>query len=561
MIIFSLLFLAISTLLGCALSMLVGQLVPAVSALSLIAGFGGAFYLGRSFKLQLKVPPVSLPVFLLYALIVVGIYFQSMFLIFYKSTNYWIQNPFNLGDMSFHWSAIRSVAKGLHFWPENPIYGGFRFRYPFGMDFFNSFFENLGVPITTHLPVVTLLALLLVMFTLHSAGGPLLVFAVFFSCGCINVLGGLRGMDVSQLQAPYDFKNIFLTVLLTQRGFLYAMPAGVLIYRAIQKYFAGEWKPQMLEKIALGIVWGALGFFHLHTFFFVSMFCGLFILWKRDLKNWLIPVGVAAVLGAPFVLNALIPEAGTNSLIHWNARGWNRQEGVDYFTYWMMNLGFWIIAVIAAMVMFYRQKKWNQFVPVAAAFGFFILFSHLILAPWDWDNIKLLVWCYLFALMSMTDFLWYERNRWFRGFVCFALLPGFTIFVLSLPMVRYHGTTWASERELNKAAVLMKDRDVNEAVMITQSYDHPVMLLGMKLFMGYPGHVWSHGYNYTLRENLLNRVYNAEEAAVNDLPKDQVKWIYSGTLEKRREKLPFPPKNLLKVGEALDHELYTFEQK
>jgi hypothetical protein len=560
MIIFSLLFLSLSTLIGCVGALLIGQLLPAVSALSLVLGCAAALYLARSWKLQFRMPPVSLPVFALYALIMAGIYFHSIFLFYKKGDNFWIQNNFNLGDMSFHWSAIRSIAKGMHFWPDNPIYGGYRFRYPFGMDFFNSFFENLGVDIATHLPFVTLLLLLLVFFTLHSVGGPLLVFAVFFSCGYFSFFGGWSPGDYAQLQQPLDFKNIFLTILLTQRGFLYAMPVGTLLYRVVQKYFAGEWKPSLTEKIIIGILWGGLGFFHLHTFFFVSMFLGLWILWKRDFKNWLIPLGLAALLGLPFVANALVPEAGTNSLIHWNWRGWNRPQEVGYFSYWALNLGVWIVAVLTAMVVFARKKKWNLFVPTAASFVFFILFSHLILAPWDWDNIKLLVWCYLFALMGLTDFLWYARDRWFKAGVCFCLIPGFIVFVRSLP-VYSHGIQWASERELNKTDVLMKGRDVNEGVMITPTYDHPVMLLGHKLFMGYPGHVWSHGYNYTQREALVNRVYDGEGEAVASLPKDQVHWIYSGPLEKRREKLSFPSNNLLKVAEALDHELYTFEQK
>ena len=283
MIAFSLLFLVLSALIGAGGALAVGHLVPAVSALSLVLGFFGALYLGRAFKLELKPPPVTIPVFLFYAVILTGIYFHSVFLFYFKSGNYWIQNPFNLGDMSFHWSAIRSVAKGAHFWPENPIYSGHRFRYPFGMDFINSFFENLGVPMAQHLPLVTLLALLMVFFTLHCAGGPLLVFAVFFSCGLFNFWANKSGWGHQQLQESLDLKNIFLTVLLTQRGFLYALPAGVLLYRAVQKYFAGAWKPTAIEKVTLGIIWGGLGFFHLHTFFFVSLFFGLWILWKRCL--------------------------------------------------------------------------------------------------------------------------------------------------------------------------------------------------------------------------------------------------------------------------------------
>lgn len=124
-----------------------------------------------------------------------------------------------------------------------------------------------------------------------------------------------------------------------------------------------------------------------------------------------------------------------------------------------------------------------------------------------------------------------------------------------------HGIQWASARELNKAEVLLKDRDINDVVVISPAYDHPVLLLGNRLFMGYPGHVWSHGYDYREREQLVNRIYEADESVVPALTKDQVRWIYSGPVEKRREMLPFPPKNLLKVGEALDHDLYSIEQK
>jgi hypothetical protein len=556
MIPFALLFLGLSSLLGCLGALAVGHLIPAVSVGALVIAFSVAWYLSRHFKLELTAAPMTVPIFLLYALIFVGIYFHSIYLFYPKAGFYWIQNQFNLGDMSFHWNTIRFLGKGAAFWPENPIYMGFRFKYPFGMDFFNALFENLGVSINTHLPFVTLLALTLVFYVLHMAAGPLLVFAVFFSCGIYNFTAP-GNWDVGRIQDSIDFKNLFLTILLTQRGFVYALPAGVFLYRALQKCFSGVWQPSVMEKISLGIIWGALGFFHLHSFFFVSLYLGILILWKKELKNWLLPIGIAVLLGVPFVLNALVPEIGTNPLIHFSPRGWARPEGTGYLKYWAKNLGPWIAAVIAALVIFYRQKKWNFFVPTALAFGFFWLFAHLILAPWDWDNIKLLVWCYTFGLMAMADLLWNERSDGAKTVVFLFFIPGLMIFIHSLPMYT-HGTQWASERELNKAEVLLKGQDVNQGIMITPAYDHPVLLLGYKLYMGYTGHVWSHGYNYTEREQVVNRVYDGEDF---DLSKGQLRLVYSGSLEKRREKSTFPSKGLSKVSEALDHELYLIEQK
>ncbi|HEY8272472.1 MAG TPA: hypothetical protein VIG33_16385, partial [Pseudobdellovibrionaceae bacterium] len=296
MIPFFILFLGMSSLFACLGALAVGHLVPAVSASALLLALATAWFLARDFKLVLNPPPIGVPVFLMYALIFVGIYFHSIFLFFPKSESYWIQDPFNLGDMSFHWHTIRFLGKGATFWPENPIYMGYRFKYPFGMDFFNALFENLGVAISSHLPVVTLLTLVLVFYVLHMAGGPLLVFAIFFSSGMYNftVPGN---WDLNEMQNTVDFKNLFLTVLLTQRGFGYALPAGVFLYRALQECFSGAWKPSFLEKLSLGMIWGGLGFFHLHSFFFVSMYLGILILWKRDLRNWLLPLGIASLLG------------------------------------------------------------------------------------------------------------------------------------------------------------------------------------------------------------------------------------------------------------------------
>jgi hypothetical protein len=556
---FSLLFVGLSSLVGCIGAVLVGQLVPALSAVSLVLGFIMAFYLSPSLKFEFKAPRMSIPVFLLYALIFVGIYFQSVFLFFQKGDSYWIQNPFNLGDMSFHWGTINYLAKGAHFWPENPIYLGYRFKYPFGMDFFNALFGNLGVLINYHLPLVTLAMLSLIFYALHMAGGPLLVFAVFFSSGFYNFINP-GNWEPASVQQTVDFKNIFLTILLTQRGFLYALPAGVFLYKTFQKYFSGEFKPSLLAKITLGLIWGALGFFHLHSFFFLSLYFGVLILYKKDLKNWLVTIGTASLIGFPFVINALIPEAGTMSLVHWNWRGWDRDEETGYFIYWLQNLGPWILAVLASGVIFYRAKNWDRLVPTILAFVLFILFSHLILAPWAWDNIKLLIWCYVLALMTIGDLLWNDRQPAIKALVFLVMfIPGLFVFTRALPAF-YPGTKWTSEKDIMAASVALRGQDVNQGIIIAaQHYEHPALLLGYKLYMGYPGHVWSHGYNYVEREALVNRLYEGDETAVASLPKGQVGLIFRGPLEKRREKTSFSVKGLSKVGEALEHEVYRID--
>jgi hypothetical protein len=560
MIYASILWIGLSSLFGCLLALLAGELKPWISLVSLFGALAVSIWAYRRRSSPTKEVPdktLSLPIGLSYFVIVMGIYFHSVFLFFRKDGSFWIQNPFNLGDMSFHWGTIRYLAKGAHFWPENPIFFGHRFRYPFGMDFFNAFFENLHVPISAHLPLVTLACLLMSLYLLHAVGGPLLVYAVFFSGGFFNFWQPVS-WDVLQLQSGLDFKNIFLSVLLTQRGFLYALPAVLLLYQTLQKTFTGVRVLTMAEKLGYGVIWGALGFFHLHSFFLISLCFGLWILWRRQWRQWGLTVILAAVLGFPFVVNALWPSADTFSLVHWS-RGWARPETTGIFVYWMQNLGPWLVALVAALIVFYRRKAWGVFIPLAFVGALFVLFAHLILAPWDWDNIKLIFWCYLLALILMSDWLWTSRKPAMKALVFVVFFgPGFLLFVHSLPLYT-HGIVWTSEKEINKAEVLLAGQDENLGLVIAPEYEHPALLLGHKLYMGYTGHVWSHGYNYGAREALLNRYFSGDESVVADFAREQVQLIYQGPFEIRRESGWKPAKGLRKVGQALDHELYQIE--
>lgn len=555
----SLLFLAISALLACAGAFAAGHLTPMISTFSFLAAAVICVFAGKRKIAKMRREPLSVWIKLMYLVIGFGIYSHSMYLFYLKEDgHFWIQNVSNLGDLSFHWNVIRNLAKGASFWPENPIFLAHRFRYPFGMDLINAMFESLGVAIQTHLPLITMFTLFLTMASLHLAGGPLLVFAVFFSSGFYDFVSP-KIWNVVQLQENLDFKNLFLTVLITQRGVVYALPAGLLLYHQLSNFFKSTVKPDAFEKVSLGIIWGALGIFHLHSYFIVSVYLGVLILWHGSLRTWALTIVLAIALGIPFVIGALLPDTDTVSLIHWS-RGWARPENVNYFFYWFKNLGPWLIAMAVSMSVFYRRRDWKCLFPTALAFILFALFAHLILAPWQWDNIKLLIWCYIFGLLAIRELLWEKRAPWFRAFVFLLFCwPGLVLFVYSLPQYT-RGASWVSERELNKATVLMRGRDVNAGLLINPTYDHPALLLGYKLYMGYPGHVWSHGYNYTGRDALLTSYFMGDKAGTLRLPKGQVGLVYRGPLEKRREKEGYTTKGLSKVAEALDHELYLVNE-
>jgi len=84
----------------------------------------------------------------------------------------------------------------------------------------------------------------------------------------------LRGLCLAtgrleDYQSSVAWKNLYLALFVPQRGFLLALPAGlVLLWSWRRRLLRGE---AGLSPWIEGILWEALPLVHLHTFLFVSL--------------------------------------------------------------------------------------------------------------------------------------------------------------------------------------------------------------------------------------------------------------------------------------------------
>ena len=101
--------------------------------------------------------------------------------------------------------------------------------------------------------------------------------------------------------------------------------------------------------------------------------------------------------------------------MHWNP-GWVNRPGSDmamhFPNFWLINFGGWVPLII----FFLGITAWNignawstpdfKLPPgiafVAGAIAIFLLGYLVKMAPWEWDNIKIIVWAYFIIL----PFLW-----------------------------------------------------------------------------------------------------------------------------------------------------------
>src|SRR4029453_9691219 len=150
-----------------------------------------------------------------------------------------IQSPNNLGDLSLHIALIRTFANGVPLWPDNPIYAFSKLRYPAGIDLFNALLCLVHVDLKRGLVWTGLLGSLATFYAFFRWGGIFGVAGFLFNGGIagFQFLKTLKFLDY-QGGNKIAWKSIPLSMFVTQRGWLYAIPAAlVLLWHWREKYF------------------------------------------------------------------------------------------------------------------------------------------------------------------------------------------------------------------------------------------------------------------------------------------------------------------------------------
>ena len=115
---------------------------------------------------------------------------------------------------------------------------------------------------------------------------------------------------------------------------------------------------------------------------------------------------------------------------------------------------------------------------------------------WDWDNIKLIIWAYLILL----PFLWRELIAlWpapIRVGICFALFGSGFVSLFGGLAAGKGGYGFANRAEVDAIGVDLRKFPVEARFAAYPTYNHPLLLNGRKIVLGYDGHLFSQGFDY-----------------------------------------------------------------
>jgi hypothetical protein len=478
-----------------------------------------------------------------------------------------IQSPNNLGDLALHITFIKNFANGVALWPDNPIYVFSKLRYPAGIDLFNGLLCLVHVDLTRGLVWTGLIASLATFYAFYRWAGTFGVAGFLFNGGIagFQFFKTLRFLDY-QGGKTIAWKSIALSMFVTQRGLLYSIPAGLLLLWSWRERFwrtneDDECRQPLPFWVELSL-YASMPLFHVHTFLALTIVLvflfGLELLNQLNitvdlvrkegiagLRSLVIQISkwrelfgdmrirkhialliAASLLPATFFVWLISDNFHAASMIEWKP-GWVMHDSEfgrpTFFQFWFGNFGIFIPLAFCLLAVcgwrFWKSKnKWNEklpediafLLPAAAIFISGLLFKF---APWEWDNLKLMIWAYFLVL----PFLWTELiARWsvpVRFGVCIALFASGFVSLFGGLAAGQHGFGLADRAELDSVGVAVQRLPAEARFAAYPTYNHPLLLQGRKVVLGYPGHLWTQGFsNY---ENVEKKLRELMEGAPN----------------------------------------------
>ncbi len=436
-----------------------------------------------------------------------------LWVVYFRGDEICVLSPNNLGDMSLHFNFIRNFASGVPFWPENPILTGAPLTYPLGADLFNSLLEICGVDIRRGLVWTGLGGAALTGFALWRWGGAFGVAAFLFNGGLAG-FAVLTTLQAGDFQQSLTWKSIFLSMFVTQRGLLVALPEGLLLLTAWREAYFRSGRRILPDWLQV-LLYAGMPLFNIHAFLFLSVILASVFLARAPARRSLLALVSVAFVPATLAMLAVTNRFSAGSGIRWipnwivGETDWIAAFGswcpaflAGTVLPWIWNFGFALPLAIAAAVMAVRSKDAEARCFVATTLAVFAACSVVAFAPWPWDNMKLMIWSWIVLAPYLWSLVLSRLDIAARAALCFALFFSGAV-SLAGGLDARHGYSIGQRSEVDAWRAATADISPEARFACVPDYNHPLILLGRRVACGYEGHLWSHGLDFRDKLSLL----------------------------------------------------------
>jgi hypothetical protein len=484
-------------------------------------------------------------------------------------------------DWSFHASYATTFVYGHNLPPDNPLFSGTPFRYPFAPDFLSSLLIAGGWSIPAALiwpgwaiTVVLLSGLILwarrltdgiipgvIAVTLTLLGGGLGFWFFFGDAARLGVLNALLHIPKTydRFDPPVNIQwyNPILSYYLPQRSFLFgaAIVLAILLlitppllrtpffgWRQVLSELINGWRRPRLDGegvafLTAGALAGLLPLFHVHSLVVIGLLAACWALcYPRP--AWLGFFGLMLLLAVPRLLMAVPGDSGLpteHQYPRWLVGWMSGSDPPPWF--WIKNTGlFWPLLLLALLSPLALNRRARLLI---APFSLVFLVANLVkFQPWDWDNTKLLVFWYLgsaVAVGAMLVRIWRTTlaGGVLAGIAWLSLVASGLLSLLQFLPPQGPAYQWFSSEEVALAAQVRQQTPARAVFVTGEEPNNPIAdLAGRSVLISYPGWLWSYGINYAGREADLQRIYGGGSAALALLHHYDVSYVVIGPSER-----------------------------
>ena len=389
--------------------------------------------------------------------------------------------------------------------------------------------------------------------------------------------------------------NSLVVLFITQRSLLLGLPITLIVLTKLWELFSSEnVKKRKSEKAEdasdaqtgfftfshfgfsaffVGLLAGTLPLIHVHSLAVLFLVCAVLFFFSLDKwKEWLAFGAAVSIVAVPELIWVMTGSATRLSeFIGWHF-GWSADKE-NYFVFWAKNLGLFIPLLVAALFVLLNRRNEPEsgqqeneerkaesedrrtgfavrsedrllifYIPFALCF---VIPNLVKLAPWEWDNIKVLIYWFVASAPLVAWLLaWaWEKGTAFKiaAVACLAALTfsgALDVWRAISGQINYQ----VFSRDAVAIAAQIKQKTPPNALFLNApTYNSAVVLAGRRSLMRYSGHLSSYGIEYEPRESEVKRIYEGTALADAFLKKNNIEYVLIS---------PEETGNLPKVNEA-----------
>ena len=403
------------------------------------------------------------------------------------------------------------------------------------------------------------------------------------------------GIDYTIRQDPfswgdsrYSFRwgNALTSLFLTQRSLLLGMPLTLIALQKIWEFFSRqnekvEQRADAVEQesekpfsifhfpfsiFLTGLLAGTLPLVHTHSLAVLFLVCASLFFFSFDKwREWFAFGAGVCVVAVPELLWAMNGSATRFGVfVDW-FYGWSAGKE-NYAAFYARNLGLFIPLLISGIYFVLSGESGKKDAETrghgdAAAAGIenqpivnktkllifyipfllcFIISNVLRLAPWEWDNIKILIYWFVGSVPFVAYVLarlWEERGvaRVFAAafFVGLTLAGAIDVWRVASRAINHE----VFPADNVRVAEQIKQKTAPNAMFLNApTFNSAVLLSGRRSVMRYTGHLSSYGIDFEPREMEVKRIYEGGALAESFLRKNNVEYVLISPEERQYAK-------------------------